>query len=59
VDPDFFPAVEAEADKLAVRFRAEVRALPDVPLGALFDHVYTSRPPELAAQRAELTAYAD
>jgi pyruvate dehydrogenase E1 component alpha subunit len=59
VDPDFFPAVEAEADKLAVRFRAEVRALPDVPLGALFDHVYTSLPPELAAQRAELTAYAD
>jgi pyruvate dehydrogenase E1 component alpha subunit len=53
-DREFFAAVDQEADKLAVRLRAEVRGMADVPFGSIFDHVYVSTPPELREQRTEL-----
>jgi 2-oxoisovalerate dehydrogenase E1 component alpha subunit len=53
-EQDFFAAVDQEADKLAVRFRAEVRELPDISVPALFDNVYQTPPAELIEQRDEL-----
>jgi pyruvate dehydrogenase E1 component alpha subunit len=57
--PAFFAEVDGDADKLALRFRAEVRALPDVAMGSVFDNAYEQTPPELAAQRAELVGFLD
>ena len=57
IDPEFFASVEEEAEKLALRFRAEVRGLPDASFGSVFDNAYTNMPPELAQQRADLTGF--
>jgi len=53
----FFASVDEDADKLALRFRAEVRALRDVPADAAFDHVHVNAPAELQAQRAEFVEF--
>jgi 2-oxoisovalerate dehydrogenase E1 component alpha subunit len=55
-EPGFFDSVEQEAQKLAVRFRADVRELPDVSVPALFDNVYQTAPAELLEQRDEFAA---
>jgi 2-oxoisovalerate dehydrogenase E1 component alpha subunit len=53
---ELFASVDEEADKLAVRFRADVRGLADVSMESVFDNAYATTPPELAEQRHELTA---
>ncbi|NEK59842.1 pyruvate dehydrogenase (acetyl-transferring) E1 component subunit alpha [Geodermatophilus sabuli] len=56
-DHDFFDAVEAEADELAVRIRRGTVEMPDPPGTAMFDSVYAEQTPHLARQRAEFEAY--
>jgi pyruvate dehydrogenase E1 component alpha subunit len=58
-EPEFFASVEEDAEKLALRFRAEVRALLDVPLAAVFDAAYANAPEELLEQRDELVGLVD
>lgn len=58
-DHDFFDAIEAEAEELAVRLRAGCRALPDPPFDSIFEHVYAEPHPLVAAERAETAAYHD
>jgi len=56
--PDaFFTAVDAEADALAERLRDAVRAMPDPPPSALFDHVYGSPHAQVDAERAWFERY--
>jgi pyruvate dehydrogenase E1 component alpha subunit len=55
--PDFFTTVDTEADKLALRIRAEGRALPDATIPELFDHVYQQQTAELSRQRRDLLRY--
>src|SRR3712207_1036610 len=55
--PDFFDAVEAEADELAARIRTGTTEMPDAPGTAMFDQVYAERTPHLDAQQAEFEAY--
>ena len=56
-DHDFFDAVEAEADELAVRIRQGTVEMVDPPGTSMFDHVYAEQTPTLAAQRAEFVEY--
>jgi 2-oxoisovalerate dehydrogenase E1 component alpha subunit len=56
-DHDFFAAVEAEADELAVRIRQGTVEMVDPPGPSMFDHVYAEQTPTLAAQRAEFVEY--
>jgi 2-oxoisovalerate dehydrogenase E1 component subunit alpha len=53
----FFESVDREADELATRLRAQVRALPDPPDSQLFDYTYVDRHPGLEAERAAYQAY--
>ncbi|HQR26699.1 MAG TPA: pyruvate dehydrogenase (acetyl-transferring) E1 component subunit alpha [Nocardioides sp.] len=55
--PEFFEAVDAEADELGARLREGCKALPDPTPLSIFDHVYVELPEELAAQREEYAAY--
>jgi pyruvate dehydrogenase E1 component alpha subunit len=57
LDGAFFASVEEDAEKLAVRLRSEVRALTDVPIGSVFDHVHQHPTAELRAQRDELVGF--
>jgi pyruvate dehydrogenase E1 component alpha subunit len=59
LDPGFFASVEEDAEKLALRFRAEVRALTDVAVGSVFDAAYVVAPEELLEQREELVGLVD
>jgi pyruvate dehydrogenase E1 component alpha subunit len=54
---DFFDAIEAESESLAVRIRDECRALPDPAPMSMFDMVYVDMPDELREQRDEFAAY--
>jgi pyruvate dehydrogenase E1 component alpha subunit len=54
---EFFEAVEAEADQLAVRIRTGTVEMPDPPGTAIFDTVYAETTPELVEQRAEFVDY--
>src|SRR5919112_436568 len=56
-DPEFFAAVEAEADELAARIRQGTTEMQDPPGTAMFDQVYAEQTPHLAAQQAEFEAY--
>ncbi|MEO6821246.1 MAG: thiamine pyrophosphate-dependent enzyme, partial [Candidatus Nanopelagicales bacterium] len=56
-DHDFFDAVEAEAEELAVRLRAGCRALPDPQIDSIFEHVYAASHPLVETERAETAAY--
>lgn len=58
-DQDFFAAVDAEADALAVRLREGCLGMPDPAPTTVFDQVYEDDSPELADQRAEMTRYLD
>ncbi len=56
IEPAVFADLDAAADALGTRFRADVRALPDIALGEVFDHVYAGRPDELTEQRRRAVA---
>jgi 2-oxoisovalerate dehydrogenase E1 component alpha subunit len=56
-DHDFFDAVEAEADELAVRIRTGTLEMSDPPGTSMFDNVYAEQTPTVAAQRAEFVEY--
>jgi len=56
-DADFFAAVDAEGDELAVRIRRGTLEMPDPAPTEIFDHVYAEQTPELARQRAEFVSY--
>jgi TPP-dependent pyruvate/acetoin dehydrogenase alpha subunit len=51
--PAFFDEVSSDAEDLARRFRAEVQAMPDVPMRQVFDTTFHNMPDELVQQRAE------
>ena len=54
---DFFAAIEAESEELAVRVRAGCRALPDPTPESVFADVYSDLPVELVEQRDEFAAF--
>jgi 2-oxoisovalerate dehydrogenase E1 component alpha subunit len=56
-DADFFAAIEAESEQLALRIRAGCRALPNPGVGEVFDHVYAEQTDQLRAERAEFAEF--
>ncbi|CAN5240199.1 pyruvate dehydrogenase (acetyl-transferring) E1 component subunit alpha [soil metagenome] len=56
-EPEFFAAVEAEADELAVRIRRGTQEMPDPEPAGMFDHVYAEQTPYLSAQKAGFETY--
>jgi pyruvate dehydrogenase E1 component alpha subunit len=56
-DRGFFDAVDHEAHELALVVREGVRAMPEPPAEALFDHVYAERHPLMEQERLRLRAY--
>jgi pyruvate dehydrogenase E1 component alpha subunit len=56
-DAGFFAGVDAEADALAARLRAECLALPEPTFAETFDWVYAERSPELTEQLERHRAY--
>ncbi|MBO1416426.1 pyruvate dehydrogenase (acetyl-transferring) E1 component subunit alpha [Streptomyces sp. FH025] len=58
-DEAYFAEVDAEAERLALRVRAEVRSTPDPAPLTLFDHVYAERHPLVDQERDELARYLD
>ncbi|MEJ7706332.1 MAG: pyruvate dehydrogenase (acetyl-transferring) E1 component subunit alpha [Nocardioidaceae bacterium] len=56
-DDDFFAAIEAEADELAVRLRKGCLEMPDPDPLDIFDQVYEEQTPELTEQREQFAAY--
>ncbi len=59
LDEAFAASVEADADELAVRVRAGVRAMPEPDPLSAFDHVYAQPTAELLAQREQLREFLD
>jgi 2-oxoisovalerate dehydrogenase E1 component alpha subunit len=57
-DEAFFTGLEAEADALATKLRADCLALPEPTLAETFDWVYAEQTPYLQAQQAAYTEYA-
>jgi pyruvate dehydrogenase E1 component alpha subunit len=55
----FFTDLEAQADELAIKLRAECLALPDPKMVDAFDWVYAEQTPYLAEQQARYAEYAD
>ncbi|RFS86613.1 pyruvate dehydrogenase (acetyl-transferring) E1 component subunit alpha [Actinomadura spongiicola] len=58
-DDAFFREVEEEGDRIAAELREGVRAMPDPPVEAIFDHVYAAPHPLLAEERAQHLRYLD
>jgi 2-oxoisovalerate dehydrogenase E1 component alpha subunit len=56
-DADFFAAIEAESEQLALHIRAGCRTLPNPGVGEVFDHVYAEQTDQLREQRAEFAAF--
>jgi pyruvate dehydrogenase E1 component alpha subunit len=56
-DEAFFAGVEAQAEELAERLRAEVRAMPDPAPATIFDHVYHAPHAQVDDGRAWFEAY--
>ncbi len=56
-DPDFFAAVDAEGDELAVRIRTGTLEMGEPAGTDIFDHVYVEQTPDLERERAEFVAY--
>jgi pyruvate dehydrogenase E1 component alpha subunit len=56
-DEAFFTDLDAEAEELGRRVRADCRALPDPEPLAMFEHVYAGRHPQLDEERAAFGAY--
>ncbi|GAA4214914.1 pyruvate dehydrogenase (acetyl-transferring) E1 component subunit alpha [Microbispora amethystogenes] len=58
-DDAFFREVDEEGDRLALELREGVISMPDPPVDAMFDHVYTGRHTLLEEERAWYAAYLD
>ena len=58
-DSTFFDEIDAEADALAVRFRAHCIALTVPPPERMFSHVYSEPNHQVERQRAEFLSYLD
>jgi pyruvate dehydrogenase E1 component alpha subunit len=58
-DPQFYAALDAEAEALGASVRATCLAIPEPDLGAWFDNVYAEQTDELRAQQAEYVAWRD
>jgi 2-oxoisovalerate dehydrogenase E1 component alpha subunit len=56
-DEEFFAAIDAEADELAARLRADCLSLPDPQPSSMFEHAYAEPHPLVAAERDEYAAY--
>ncbi len=56
-DHDFFDAVEAEAEVLAVGLREGCRSMPNPAPESLFDHVYAEAHPLIESEREEFVRY--
>ncbi|XBO45666.1 pyruvate dehydrogenase (acetyl-transferring) E1 component subunit alpha [Pedococcus sp. KACC 23699] len=56
-DQDFFDAVEAEGDELAVTVREGCLTMPDPTPDSMFDHIYVEEHPVVEAERKEFAAY--
>lgn len=56
-DPEFFSAVDEEADELAARIRKACQEMPDPPMPQMFDDVYAEPHPLVEAERAEFVEY--
>jgi pyruvate dehydrogenase E1 component alpha subunit len=54
---DFFAAVNAEADEVGTKLRADCLAMPDPDPLAMFRNVYTEQSALLTAEREQLVAY--
>ena len=57
VDANFLTAVDAEAETLAVRLRAGVRALPDPDPTSMFRHAYAEPHPLVDEERRHYESY--
>ena len=57
VEPEFFDAVEAESDDLAVHVRTGCLSLPNPEPSSMFDHAYREPHPLVEEERAWFTAY--
>ncbi len=57
VEQEFFDALDAEADELAVRLRDFCRAMPNPGPQRMFSEVYAQASPQVDAQRDEYLAY--
>ncbi|WP_156819491.1 pyruvate dehydrogenase (acetyl-transferring) E1 component subunit alpha [Pseudonocardia sp. HH130630-07] len=57
VEPEFFEAVEAEADELGERLRTFCRAMPQPGPERMFSEVYADASPQVDAQRDTHLAY--
>ena len=58
-EPEFFAAVDAEADQVGARVREACRIMPDPPPLSMFDHVYAEPTAILRAERKQFAAYLD
>jgi len=58
VGPEFFDAIEAEADGIAAQLREGCLSMPDPTLTDFFDHVYVDQTPQLTEQQGQFAAYA-
>jgi 2-oxoisovalerate dehydrogenase E1 component alpha subunit len=56
-DADYYAAIEAEAEELAIRLRSECLAMPDPSPLDIFDQVYAETTPELQVQREQFATY--
>ncbi|HYO18665.1 MAG TPA: pyruvate dehydrogenase (acetyl-transferring) E1 component subunit alpha [Dermatophilaceae bacterium] len=56
-DREFFEAIEAEADELAVTIREGCLSMPDPELLSMFDNIYVEDHPLIEAERAGFAAY--
>jgi 2-oxoisovalerate dehydrogenase E1 component alpha subunit len=56
-DPEFFTAIDEEADELAARIRKACQEMPDPPMPHMFDDVYAEPHPVIDAERAEFVDY--
>ena len=56
-DQDFFDAVEAEGDELAVTVREGCLNMADPTPDSMFDHIYVEEHPVVEAERKEFAAY--
>ncbi|HLK01430.1 MAG TPA: thiamine pyrophosphate-dependent enzyme, partial [Streptosporangiaceae bacterium] len=56
-DQGFFADIDAEADKVGATIREACRTMPDPPVQAIFDNVYTGPNPIVEAEREQFAAY--